>query len=221
MDSQKASRPNGLPALFYKKYWNIVGDSVVKAIINFFESGKILNELNSTLTVLIPRIQNTTSDSQYRPSSLCNVVYKTIANLLVTRLREILPKLISPCQSAFIPGRWIAENKVILHETLHIFKKRKVKDSMMAEKLDLQKAYDRVNWKFLKTVLDKFGFNNTFSKWILECVSSISSTLLIKNSPYKWGVGVWLVLTPREEGLDKGIPYPHISSFYVKMCWPE
>ena len=58
MDSQKASGPNGLPALFYKKYWNIVGDSVVKEIINFFESGKMLNELNSTLTVLIPRIQN-------------------------------------------------------------------------------------------------------------------------------------------------------------------
>ena len=58
MDSQKASGPNGLPALFYKKYCNIVGDSVVKAIINFFESGKMLNELNSTLTVLIPRIQN-------------------------------------------------------------------------------------------------------------------------------------------------------------------
>ena len=150
MDSQKASGPNGLPALFYKKYWNIVGDSVVKAIINFFESGKMLNELNSTLTVLIPRIQNPTSDSQYSPISLCNVVYKTIAKLLVTRLRQILPKLISPCQSAFIPGRWIAENKAILHETLHIIKKRKVKDGMMAVKLDLQKVY-RVNWKFLKT----------------------------------------------------------------------
>ena len=188
MDSQKASGPNGLPVLFYK-YWNIVGDSVVKEIINFFESGKMLNELNSTLTVLIPRIQNPTSDSQYRPISLCNVVYKTMAKLLVTRLRQILPKLISLCQSAFIPGRWIAENKVILHETLHIFKKRKVKDGMMAVKLDQQKIYDRVNWKFLKTLLDKFGFNNTFSKWILECVSSISSTLLINGG---WWYGWFL-----------------------------
>jgi len=189
MDSQKAAGPNGLPVLFYKKYWNIVGDSVVKEIINFFESGKMLNELNSTLTVLIPRIQNPTSDSQYRPISLCNVVYKTMAKLLVTRLRQILPKLISLCQSAFIPGRWIAENKVILHETLHIFKKRKVKDGTMAVKLDQQKIYDRVNWKFLKTLLDKFGFNNTFSKWILECVSSISSTLVINGG---WWYGWFL-----------------------------
>lgn len=60
---------------------------------------------------------------------------------------------------------------------------------MMAVKLDLQKVYDRANWKFLKTLLDKFGFNNTFSKWILECVSSISSTLLINGG---WGYGWFL-----------------------------
>lgn len=68
-----------------------------------------------------------------------------IAKLLVTRLKLILPKLISPYHFAFIPGGWIAENEVILQKT------HRVKDGMMAAKLDLQKPYDRVNGKFLKT----------------------------------------------------------------------
>ena len=68
----------------------------------------------------------------------------------MTRLKLILPKLISPCHFAFTPGGWIAENEVILQKT-HSFKKKKVKDGMMTAKLDLQKPYDRVNGKFLKT----------------------------------------------------------------------
>jgi hypothetical protein len=78
---------------------------VVKVVRDFFLSGKMHKEVNNTLIVLIPEIQNPTSFNHFCPISLCNVVYKIIAKILVNRLRPLLPKLISPCQSAFVPGR--------------------------------------------------------------------------------------------------------------------
>ena len=70
---------------------------------------------------------------------------------------------------------------MITHEILHSFKRRKLKRGMLATTLDLQKAYDQVNWSFLKTVLQKFGFDEKFVGWIMECVSSVSSALLING----------------------------------------
>jgi hypothetical protein len=181
MSAQKSPGPDGLPVLFYKKYWGMVGNDVIRAVTNFFISGRLLREVNNTFLVLIPKVQNPTSVNHFRPISLCNVVYKIIAKILVSRLRPLLHKLISPCQSAFIPGRWVAENEVIVQELLHSFKQRKVKGGMMAIKLDLQKAYDRVNWSFLQTVLRNFGFKETFIAWIMECVTSVSFKLLING----------------------------------------
>ena len=149
MQSLKAPGPDGFPVLFYKKYWAIVGESVTRAITSFFQAGRMPDEVNNSFIVLIPKSQSPTSFNHYRPISLCNVVYKIITKLLVSRLRNILHKLISPTQAAFIPRRWIAKNQVIVHEMLHSFKTRKVKSRLMVIKIDLQKAYDRVNWNFL------------------------------------------------------------------------
>ncbi len=71
----------------------------------------------------------------------------------------MLDKLISLAQSAFIQGRWIAENQLLVHEVLHSFKRKKVTWGFLALKIDLQKAYDWVNWKFLQAVLVNFGFH--------------------------------------------------------------
>ncbi len=129
-----------------------------------------------------------TSFNYFRSISLCNVVYKIISKILVARLRPLLHKLVPllhklvpPCQFAFVPGRWIAENEVIVQEMLHSFKLRKVKDGQMVVKLDLQKTYDRVNWAFLQGVLRKFSLVDTFVNWIIECVSTVYSSLLING----------------------------------------
>ena len=122
MGNQKALGPDGLPTLFYKKYWNVVGSSVTEAIQSIFKSGKILKEVNNSLLVLIPK-NNCLSVNHYRPISLCNTVYKAISKIMVYKLRPLLERLVSPCQSTFVPGRWIVENQLIVHELLHSFKK--------------------------------------------------------------------------------------------------
>jgi hypothetical protein len=104
----------------------------------------------------------------------------------VSRLRPLLPNLISPCQSTFIPDRWIVENQLIVQELMHNFKRRKVKGGFVAVKVDLQKAYDRVNWKFLRVVLKKFGFPEKFVNWIMQCVSSVSSFVIINGGKTQW-----------------------------------
>uniref|UniRef100_A0A2N9ENM7 Reverse transcriptase domain-containing protein n=1 Tax=Fagus sylvatica TaxID=28930 RepID=A0A2N9ENM7_FAGSY len=148
-----------------------------------------------------------TTANNYRPISLCNVVYKIIAKLLVDKLRPFLQRLISHCQSAFIPSRWIAENEVIVQELLHSFKQRKVKVGVMAVKLDLQKAYDRLNWPFLQVVLNKFGFDDRFIKWIMECVSSVSHTILVNG-------GKTDQIFP-SRGVRQGVP---LSPYLFIMC---
>jgi hypothetical protein len=181
MQSLKSPGPDGLPPLFYKKYWEVVGISVIKAVRDFFISGKMLKEVNYSFIVLIPKIINPSTINHYRPISLCNTIYKVISKLLVDRLRAIIPNLVSPTQLAFIPGRWIAENQLIVQEILHSFKKRKVKGGFVAVKLDLQKAYDRVHWGFLKIVLNQFGFYPKFVGWIMECISSVSFSILVNG----------------------------------------
>ena len=181
MQDLKAPGPDGFPVIFYKHLWPTVGNDVINVVTSFFHLGSMSKEVNCFLIVLIPKISNPSTTHHFRPISLCNVVYKIISKLLVAKIRPILDKIISPAQSAFIPNRWIAENQVIVQEMLHSFKSRKTKPGLMAIKLDLQKAYDRVNWSFIQAVLLHLGFNQTVTSWIISCISSVSFEVLVNG----------------------------------------
>lgn len=94
--ASKAPGPDGITALFYQTYWSIVKHDVVATVQHFFASGYLLRSLNHTNIVLIPKKDNPTLASRYRPISLCNVLYKFISKILATRLKAFLPQLISP-----------------------------------------------------------------------------------------------------------------------------
>ena len=113
MQDLKAPSPNSFPALFYKDFWPTVGDAVTQVITSFFVDGRLPKEANSSLIVLISKTSSSSSVNNYRFISLCNVVYKIISKLLASKLRPLLHKIISPCQFAFILGRWITEKSSI------------------------------------------------------------------------------------------------------------
>jgi hypothetical protein len=141
----KAPGPDGFPAGFFQHHWAILGEEVGTFIIDILNSGNMPHHLNMTHIALIPKVKSPTCVTQFRPISLCNVVYKLISKVLANRLKKVLHHIISPTQSAFIPGRLITDNILAAYETLHtMHSQMSGKKSFMAVKLDMSKAYDQV-----------------------------------------------------------------------------
>ena len=142
----KALGLDGMPPVFYQSYWHVVGLDVIQAVLDCLNMGKLLPSLNHTFVTLIPKMKNPERVTDYRPISLCNVIYKLISKVLANRLNFFLNCVISETQSAFVPGRLITDNVLIAFETLHyMHNKRMGKVDSMALELDMSKAYDRVD----------------------------------------------------------------------------
>ncbi|XP_060962217.1 uncharacterized protein LOC115711062 [Cannabis sativa] len=174
MHPDKAPGPDGMTPGFYQKCWDVVGHDVVTQVRNFFESGVLPDNVNNTNIILIPKKKNVSNMGDLRPISLCNVLYKIISKVLAKRLKIVLPHIISENQSAFIPGRLISDNIMVSYEVMHYFKrKRKGQTGYMALKLDLSKAYDRIEWGFLMAMMSKMGFHNRFIELIFHTISTV------------------------------------------------
>ncbi|KAL2230743.1 UNVERIFIED_CONTAM: Transposon TX1 uncharacterized protein [Sesamum indicum] len=193
----KAPGPDGYSSGFYKAAWPVVGAEVTRAVLDFFSTGRLLKQVNSTLLALIPKVHTPMSVSDFRPISCCNVLYKIIAKLLVQRLSVILDKLISPCQAAFIPGRSIGDNIMLAQELFMGYNQARL-PPRCALKVDIRKAYDTVEWDFLMATLQLFGFPPTFTRWIEECISTTSFSVGLNGTPHGFFAGA--------RGLRQGDP---------------
>ena len=170
MANDKLPGLDGVPADFYKIHWEIIGPSVLHAVKRFFTTGHLLHEWNKMLLVLIPKVNPPEKVSQFRPISLCNVIYKCIAKCMVNRMKPLLPKLIADYQNAFVLGRHMDDNILISHELTHtINKQRTGVRHLAALKLDMNKAYDRVNWFFILKVLRAYDFPSYWIQLIQQC----------------------------------------------------
>lgn len=168
--------------IFFQQFWNIVKGDLIAAISSFFHSGNLLKSINETVITLIPKVDAPILVSQFRPISLCNVIYRVISKILVNRLKPFLKYCISSNQSAFIPGRQILDNEVIAHEFIHCLHNRRTgTNTHMALKLDMSKAYDRIERVFLAKVMQKMGVCPKWIQWIMKCVSSVTYTFNING----------------------------------------
>jgi hypothetical protein len=171
----KAPGKDGFPARFYQRHWGIFKEDITAAVKEFFRSGKMPEGINDTIIVLIPKKKNPVCLRDFRPISLCNVIYKVVSKCMVNRLRPLLQEIIAPNQSAFIPGRLITDNALIAFECIHSLQKSTDgKGKFCGYKLDLAKAYDRVDWKYLQDILTKLGFANQWVDWVMCCVKTVT-----------------------------------------------
>nr|GEX46447.1 hypothetical protein [Tanacetum cinerariifolium] len=193
MGNDKAPGPDGYTAAFFKETWNIVADDFVAAVCEFFTNGKILKELNHTIIALIPKVNLPSRVNDYRPISCCNVLFKCISKIIANRIKESLRVLISPNQSAFVPGRSIANN-ILLTQKLMLNYHLDRGLPRCAFKVDIQKAYDTVDWEFSKQVLIGFGFHTRMITWIMKCVTTTSFSISINGSLYGFFKGMLLLL---------------------------
>ncbi|XP_022568759.2 uncharacterized protein LOC111211768 [Brassica napus] len=165
--AHKAPGPDGFSASFFHTNWENIGAEIEKEIQEFFMTDKLPDKINETHIRLISKIQSPKTVAEYRPIALCNVYYKIISKILTKRLQPLLSGFISENQSAFVPGRAISDNVLITHEVLHYLKTSKAEKRVsMAVKTDMSKAYDRLEWDFIKL-----------------CVSTVTYSFLINGSP--------------------------------------
>ena len=134
--SDKAPGPDGFSSCFFKAAWSIVGADVRDAVLHFFHTGSLISAFNSTSIALVPKSQNPTYIKDYRPISCCSVVYKCITKILSNRLKHYMPKLIGKNQSAFVPGKSIADNVLLAQEMVRGYA-RKTLSPRCAIKVDL------------------------------------------------------------------------------------
>jgi hypothetical protein len=135
---------------------------VTQPVLNFLNGGTLPDGINHTTIVLIPKIKNPRDMKHFGPISLCNVIYKICSKVLANRMRGLLEAIISEEQSAFVPGQLITDNVLTVYECIHYLKRKKGAKGACAIKLDMAKAYDRVEWSYREGIMLKLGFNAEF-----------------------------------------------------------
>ncbi|KAL5854784.1 hypothetical protein ACOSQ4_004586 [Xanthoceras sorbifolium] len=208
MGPNKAPGSDGFHALFFQKFWNVVGEDVSSVCLKVLNGGCSIEEFNATNVVLISKVKNPERMTDFRPISLRSVIYKTVSKVMANRLKEILPHIISSEQSAFVPGRLIFDNIMVAFELLHSIKKQKKgKRGYAAIKLDMSKAYDGVEWGFLEIIMEKLGFPNHFRALVMDCVSTSKLSFHVNGKSVE-------EVTP-QRGLRHGCP---LSPYLFLLC---
>jgi hypothetical protein len=207
MKPTKAPGPDGFHAIFYQSNWEVVGHDVIDFMNRVFLNPKCISAVNDTLLVFIPKVQHPTMIQQVRPKGLCNVTYKLVTKVIANRLKDLMPKVVSPFQSSFVPGRHSKDNIIIAQEMIHSMKGLKGRKQFMTIKLDLEKAYDRLNWKFIDETLKAIGIPHKLRSLIIECITSPNIQVL-------WNGSITEAFTP-SRGIRQGCP---LEPYLFVLC---
>ncbi|GKB52572.1 putative RNA-directed DNA polymerase [Tanacetum coccineum] len=180
---EKAPGPDGFSFKLIKKYWDILGPDIIKYVSDFHLSPHIPRGCNSSFIILVPKFEDPLTIGDFRPISLIGCKYKIIAKILANRLAIVILSIIGEVQMAFLKGRQIADGPLLVNEIISWAKKHKKK--LILFKVDLEKAFDTLNWSFLDSIMSQMSFGVKWRSWIQVCLNSAYASVLVNGSPTK------------------------------------
>ncbi|XP_019155176.1 PREDICTED: uncharacterized protein LOC109152048 [Ipomoea nil] len=178
MNSTSAAGPDGFSGAFYKACWDIIQDDVVSMVRSYFAGWEFTRAITHTSIVLLPKKPSPETFADYRPISLCNFSSKLITKLMVVRMATVLPRVLSPQQSGFVAGRSITDNVLLAAEICHGLS---LQNRDIVLKLDMAKAYDRVSWFFLTSVMRRLGFSEVWIDMVFRAVSNVWYSVIVNG----------------------------------------
>ena len=177
----KAPGPDGFTGLFYRKAWSIIKPDIMRAFHALWSlDGRSLYLVNQAFMVLLKKRKDANTVSDFRPISLIHSFAKLFTKVLACRLVPHMDRLVKPNQSAFIRGRMIHENFKAVQLTAKLLHQKKKPTALL--KIDISKAFDTVNWRFLIDLLKQMGFSRRWQNWISMILSSASTKIIVNGS---------------------------------------
>jgi hypothetical protein len=182
LPSDKAPGPDGFTGLFYKVCWNIVKSDIM-AVVSAVWCRRFGNfwKLNTAFITMVPKKDGAEQVKDFRPISLVHSIAKLITKILANRLAPRLNELVSPNQSAFIKGRFIQDNFMLVQQTSRLFHQQRL--SRLLLKLDITKAFDSVSWPFLIEVMQQFGFGQIWRDMVCGLLASSTTQVMLNGFP--------------------------------------
>lgn len=194
--TNRASGPDGLTNEFLQKYWAVMKVDIIHMFERLQEGNLDLKEVNCANVIMLRKSEMSFTVNDYRPISIINLIPKVLSKVLSNRLSGILPELISKNQTAFIQGRFIAENFIATRELLHhVSRSRR---PTIFSKIDFNKAFDSIEWGFLIEVMRARSFPVRWIGWIKTLLETASTRILINGEATDY--------FKQERGLRQGDP---------------
>ncbi|RVW80279.1 Uridine kinase-like protein 1, chloroplastic [Vitis vinifera] len=208
MNGDKAPGPDGFTVAFWQFCWEFVKEEIVDVFKEFYEDKSFAKSLNSTFLVLIPKKGGLRIWGISDQSACLGCVYKLLAKVLANKIKKVLDKVVSPDQNAFVKGRQILDASLIANEVIDYWLKRKEKGVIC--KLDIEKAYDSINWNFLMKVMRKMAFGDWWVEVDLVVLFPTASFSILVN-------GVPAGYFSNSRGLRQGCKVGTLPSVYLGL----
>ncbi|KAK1695762.1 hypothetical protein QYE76_012459 [Lolium multiflorum] len=173
---------DGFIGAFYQRAWPIIKGDILAGLFKLsVGDGRGFARLNRALVTLIPKKQDATEVKDYRPISLVHSFAKLFSKIMANRLRRRLGEVVSTNQSAFVRGRSLHDNLILVRQVAR--KINQQRQSGVLLKLDLTRAFDSISWSFLFEVLRRMGFGERFLKWVSLLLNTANTRVLVNGVP--------------------------------------
>ena len=208
MEKNKSPGLDGIPIEFYQTFYDLLKDDL-QLMIKSVEEFEILSQTQKAAAIVsTPKKGDIKELENWRPISLLNADYKIISKILANRIYKVLPDIINEDQTCSISGRRIQNNLSIIRDIIDYANETNEKYCIIS--IDQKKAFDKVNWKFLRKILNRFQFGERFKKWIEILYTDINSAVKVN--------GTLSETFQLQQGVRQGCPLsPYLYVLYAEV----